>query len=82
MEKFESGMENFESGIRYKHPGSATLSRQMFFYLIFMTKKKAFDQTSHEISSKIPTKDIQAPAKIPAQHKNFSNMKFRHIFPF
>jgi hypothetical protein len=41
MEKIESGMEKFESGIRYKHPGSATLSRPMFF-ILFYDKEKSF----------------------------------------
>jgi hypothetical protein len=53
MVKFESGMENFGSGIRYKHTKPQHCPVQTNFYLIFMTKKKVFDQKNH----------IQAPAE-------------------
>jgi hypothetical protein len=47
-----------------------------------MTKKKVFDQKSHEMSSKIPTNDIQAPAEASSSTLELYKHEISSFFPF
>ncbi len=77
------GWKNSNPGWKTSDPGSginildrsATLFSQDQFLFYFMTKKKVFDQKSHEMSSKIPTKDIQAPAEASSSTIELFNNK-------